>query len=168
MEIELGNDPLQVLQSAVWGRNSWGSLIVEVGIAALDDVFAMARAPILDGLVASASMLPTTLVAALTTLSRIPVASAIALCTCWRTLDIIAAWPKSGAAELNVSNGGARLARSAPCETTLLAIFYYDYTIIFSHQLCKWGSCQTIRRLSNNDQCIEYSVYNPHLSFCST
>jgi hypothetical protein len=63
------------------------------------------------------------LVAALTTLSRMPVASAIALCTCWRTLDIIAAWLKSGSGVLNALDAGARLARSAPCEATLLAIF---------------------------------------------
>jgi hypothetical protein len=82
IEVELGNEVLQILQSAVCGRNSWGSLIADVGRGALDDVFAMARAPMFDGSVASASMLPTMLVAALTTLSRIPVAFAIALCTC--------------------------------------------------------------------------------------
>jgi hypothetical protein len=76
-----------------------------------------------DGLVASASILPTILVAALTTLSRMPVASAIALCTCWRTLDIIAAWPKSGATVLNELEVGAGLARSAPCEATSPAMF---------------------------------------------
>jgi hypothetical protein len=86
----------------------------------LDDVFVMARTPILDGFVASASMLPTMLVAALTTLSRIPVASAIALCTCWRALDIMAAWPKSSAAVLNTLEDAAR---STPCEAASLATF---------------------------------------------
>ena len=115
---EVESEALQVVQRPLCGRNSCGWLVVDIGSKPLGlDVFD--RLTMLEGFVASASMLPTTLVAAFTTLPTTPVAWSMALLNSCKIPDIMAPVSNTEATGATGLTADKRLAASPP---TLFAI----------------------------------------------